>query len=120
MILHMGVRTTDPIWVAYTRLDGGEDDAEALSRLLATLIRGGATPSDPSMILFHDPPETPGCRRELLIPIAAEVEGVETRVLPSMRVAFLVSTDAETEAHYAPSDPDEDDWTTELMIPLSG
>jgi len=147
MILHMGVRTTEPTLVAHTAIWEGEDEASALARLLSAINRKGAETAGPSMIVFHGPPSAPNPRREVLGAVAYEVEDVPTMTLPPARVAFLVFTGADSErgAHYrrlrryveerglepsprvhriealyAPSDPDEDDWRTEIMIPLAG
>ena len=146
----MGIRTTDPIEVAYLGLDPGEAEAPAISRLLGLLI--GQNPFDVdkydhSIVVQYDPPGGMKARRELMIPINGPVVGVETKIFPSVRGAFLVYKDTDTsqeeyyevlrryidegghkapeeihsiEIMYVPEDLDSQDFTIELMIPLTG
>ena len=150
MILHMGIRTTDPIEVAYRELEPGESEASAISQLLGVLI--GQNPYDVdkydhSMVVHYDPPDTKDARRELMIPINGPVVGLETKTFPSARGAFLVYKDTDTsqeeyyevlrkyiekrgleasddihsiEIMYVPEDLDSQDFTIEIMIPLDG
>jgi len=150
VILHMGIRTTDAIEVAYRELEPGEAEAPAISQLLGVLI--GQNPYDVdkydhSMVVHYDPPDTKDARRELMIPINGPVVGLETKTFPSVRGAFLVykGTDTSQEEDYAvlrkyidegdlkasdeihsieimyvPEDLDSQDFTIELMIPLAG
>jgi len=150
VILHMGIRTTDAIDVAYRMLEPGEAEAPAISQLLGILI--GQNPYDVdkydhSMVVHYDPPDTKNARRELMIPINGPVVGLETKTFPSVRGAFLVykGTDTSQEEYYAvlrkyidegdlkasdeihnieimyvPEDLDAQDFTIELMIPLAG
>lgn len=150
MILHMGIRTTDPIEVAYRELEPGEAEAPAISQLLGVLI--GQFPYDVdkydhSMVVHYDPPDATDARRELMIPIHGPVVGLETKTFPSVRGAFLVFKDTDTsqeeyysvlrkyideggleasdeihsiEIMYVPEDLDSQDFTIELMIPLVG
>ena len=150
MILHMGVRTTQPVQVAYKHLLPGEDEAPAIAELLGTLIRQNPyryDVYDHSMVVHYDPPDTLNRRRELLIPVDGPMAGVETRELPSMRVIFLVfkGTDKTMEEYYdylrgymeqsgleasreiynveimyVPESVDEQDYTMVIMIPLAG
>ena len=150
MILHMGVRTTQPVQVAFKRLLPDEDEAPAVAELLGTLIRQNLyryDVYDHSMVVHYDPPENSNRRRELLIPVDRSMAGVETRELPSMRVVFLVfkgtdktmeeyydylrdymeksGLEASEEIHsveimYVPESVDEQDYTMEIMIPLAG
>jgi hypothetical protein len=149
MILHMGVRTTSPISVVHRSLRPGEEEAAAIYDLLCAVNRGcefGGEVLDHSMVVHYmNQGEIPG-RREVLIPVRGEVHCVETRKLPSMRVAFIVfkGTDAtmeerykqlldyikaaglETEGEirsievmYVPESVDEQDYTMEIMVPLA-
>jgi len=150
MILHMGVRTTEPVWVAYKALSPDEDEAPAVTELLGVLIRQNPYQYgvyDHSMVVHYDPPWTPNGRRELMIPVSRPVAGVETKEFPSMRGVFLVfkGTDktmeeyydylreyieqsglvASDEVHsveimYVPESVDEQDYTMEIVIPLAG
>jgi len=150
VILHMGIRTTDPIEVAYRELEPGEAEAPAISQLLGVLI--GQSPFDVdkydhAMVVHYDPPDTTDARRVLMIPIYGPVVGLETKTFPSVRGAFLVYKDTDTsqeeyyevlrkyieeggleasdeihsiEIMYVPEDLDSQDFTIELMIPLAG
>jgi DNA gyrase inhibitor GyrI len=150
MILNMGVRTTQPAQVAYRILTPDEEEAPAVAELLGALVKQNPyryDVFDHSMVVHYDPPETPERCRELLIPVYGPVAGIDTRELPSMRVAFLVfkGTDAtmdeyygrlrgymeqsglvaseeiySVEIMYVPESVDEQDYTMEIMIPLAG
>jgi len=146
----MGIRTTDPVMVAYRELESEEEEATAVSHLLGILL--GQYPYDVdkydhSMVVHYDPPNAAKPRRELMIPIYGPVVGVETKTFPSVRGAFLVYKDTDTsqeeyyellqkqieeggheasgeihsiEIMYVPEDLDSQDFTIELMIPLAG
>ena len=146
----MGIRTTDPVEVAYRELEPGEEEATAVSQLLGVLL--GQYPYDVdkydhSMVIQYDPLGATNARRELMIPIYCPVVGVETKTFPSVRGAFLVFKDTDTsqeeyyeilrkyieeggfeasgeihsiEIMYVPEDLDAQDFTIELMIPLAG
>ena len=148
MILHMGVRTTDPVKVACKPLEPDEDETTAIAQLLGKLtVYQFFDPRiyDHSMIVYYDPPSSPSPRRELLIPVPGEVDGVETRIFPSIRSAFIVFKGTEKtieeyyellqanieeaglvprddihsiEIMYVPDDLDNADYTLEIMIPL--
>jgi len=150
MILHMGVRTTEPVRVAYKALSPDEDEAPAVAELLGVLIRQNPYQYgvyDHSIVVHYDPPGTPNGLRELMIPVSRPVAGVKTKEFPSMRGVFLVfkGTDktmeeyydylreyieqsglvASDEVHsveimYVPESVDEQDYTMEIMIPLAG
>ena len=150
MILHMGIRTTDPIEVAYRELRREETEASAISQLLGVLIRQNpfdVDKYDHSMVVLYDPPIAADARRELMIPIYSPVVGLETKTFPSVRGAFLVykGTDKSQEEYYeilrnhikerglkvsdeihsieimyVPEDLDSQDFTIEIMIPLDG
>ena len=150
MILHMGVRTTDPVKVAYKSLEPEEDETSAIAELLSKLtVYQSFDPRiyDHSMVVYYDPPGSPDLRRELLIPVPEEVDGVKTRIFPSVRSAFIVFKGTEKtieeyyellqvnmdetglvprddihsiEIMYVPDDLDNADYTLEIMIPLKG
>jgi effector-binding domain-containing protein len=148
MILHMGVRTTSPIRVAHRDLRSGESESAAIHDLLCAINReyelDGET-YDHSMVVHYDDHRGASERREVVIPVRTEVDGVDTRTFPSMRVAFLVfkGTDATVEERYmqlmnyikrsglepegsirsievmyVPESVDEQDYTMEIMVPL--
>jgi len=90
MIDKMGVKTTIRELVAYRVLKSGENEVAECAKLNSELYTKGARPKDPTMVLFYDPKGEPGCRREVLIPVDREVEGVDTKMMPEIKVAFLV------------------------------
>ena len=148
MILHMGIRTTEPMEVVYKSLEPDEEEAPAISELL--IVIAGQNPYgydkyDHSIVVHYDPPGTPDRRRELMIPVFAPTSIFETKTFPSVRAAFLVFKDTDTtmeeyydllrryisesnlkvsddihsiEIMYVPEDLDEQDYTIEIMIPL--
>ena len=148
MILHYGVRTTKPDLMVYRPLDPDENEATVIAGLLGAIRapRDVRNPRfDHSVVAYYDPPDVEGRRREVLIPVAGEVEELPTRTLPSMKVAFLVFKGAEYavelyyqrlqeyidaenlhvsadvysyEVMYVPDDADHIDYTLEIMRPL--
>ncbi len=100
MIHHMGVRTTQPELVAYKTLEPDESEAVALAELNAELRRKGARPREPTMIVFLDPRDASDCRREVMIPVEGAVEGVRTKMLPSMKAGFIVYSGTEKPIDY--------------------
>jgi effector-binding domain-containing protein len=102
MIDKIGVKTTIRELVAYRALRPGESEVVECARLNRELYERGARHRDPTMVLFYDPKDEPGCRREVLIPIDREVEGVDTKMMPEIKVAFLVfiGTDKPVEYYY--------------------
>jgi len=90
MIDKMGVKTTIRELVAYRELKPGENEVTECAMLNAVLYKKGAKPKDPAMVLYYDPKGEAGCRREVLIPVDREVEGVDTKMMPEIKVAFLV------------------------------
>ena len=90
MIDKMGVKMTIRELVAYRELNLGENEVTECAKLNSELYRKGARPKDPTMVLFYDSKDEPGCRREVLIPVDREVEGVDTKTMPEIKVAFLV------------------------------
>lgn len=150
MILHGGVRTTEPLRVAYRRLGPGENEAVAITELLGKLTK---LPNfqyemyDHSMVVNYDPPDSPEPKREILIPVPQQIAGIETKIFPSVRAAFIVFTGTgitmeeyyknlwdyieeaglehsgniySVEIMYVPDDLDNADYTMEIMIPLKG
>jgi hypothetical protein len=148
MIVHFGVRTTEPIRVAYKVLEPDEDVSKAVSELLSRMTEmyyQHHSTYDHSMIVYYDPPGTPGGRREVMVPLPWEIEGVESKTFPSIRAAFLVYEGAGTpvevyhkrleelidhdglvrdeeihsvEIMYVPEDLDYTDYTIEIMFPV--
>jgi effector-binding domain-containing protein len=90
MIDKIGLKTTIKELVAYKTLEPGENEIVECAKLSGELHKLDARPRDPNMVLFYDPKDEPGCRREVMIPIEREVEGVETKIKDEMKVAFLV------------------------------
>jgi len=102
MIDKIGLKTTIKELVAYKTLKPGENEIVECAKLSGELHKLDAKPSDPNMVLFYDPKDDPGCRREVIIPIEKEVEGIETKMMPEIKVAFLVfvGTDQPIEYYY--------------------
>ncbi len=100
MIDKMGVKTTVRELVAYRELKPGENEVAECARLNGILYRKDARPRDPSMVLFYDPKDEPGCRREVLIPVEREAEGVDTKMMPEIKVAFLVFVGTDNPVSY--------------------
>jgi len=102
MIDKIGVKTTLKELVAYKILKQEENEVSECAKLRGLLHRLGAGPRDPSMVIYHDPKDSPGCRREIMIPIDKEIEGIDTKTAPVMKVAFLVfvGTDKPMEYYY--------------------
>jgi len=78
MILHMGVRTTDPVKVAYKPLEPDEDETSAIAELLGKLTVYHFF--DPSVYdHFHGrllrSPGSTSPRRELLVPVPGDIRG---------------------------------------------
>lgn len=149
MILFMGVRTTSPVMVAYKPIGQEEEETSAIADLLGKLISESGFhygKYDHSMVVHYDPPGKSNDRREVLIAVDHGVEGVETRIFPSVRAAFIVFKDTDTtieryyeqlldymeqvglkasreiysiEIMYVPEDLDEQDYLLEIMIPLA-
>ena len=90
MIDKIGVKTTIRELVAYRAMKPGENEVAECARLNSELYKKGARPRDPTMVLYYDPKVEPGCRREVFIPVEKDVEGVDTKMMPELRVAFLV------------------------------
>jgi len=102
MIDKIGVKTTIRELVAYKTLKSGESEIVEVAKLNRELYEKGARPKDPTMVMFYDPKDEPGCRREVIIPIDRKVEGVDTKMMPEIKVAFLVfiGTSRPVESYY--------------------
>jgi effector-binding domain-containing protein len=102
MIDKIGLKTTMNELVAYKILKPGENEVVECARLSGELHRLGARARDPNIVLYYDPKDEPGCRREVMIPIDKAIEGVESKMVPEMKVAFLVfiGTDKPVEYYY--------------------
>jgi len=102
MIDKIGIKTTLRDLVAYKVLDPGENEVAECAKFSGELHKLGAKPGDPNMVLFYDPKDDPGCRREIMIPIEKEIEGIDTKKMPEMKVAFIVfiGTDQPVEYYY--------------------
>ncbi len=150
MIINGGVRTTKPMRVAHRPLSPEEDEAKAIMELLSELTSLSGSYSivyDHSIVVNYNQPGDPERKREVMIPVPHEIKGVETKIFPSLRAAFLVFKGAETsvekyyndlweyieeaglepsdeiysiEIMYVPEDVDNVDYTMEIMIPLKG
>ena len=90
MIEKIGIKTTMKELVAYKTLPLGADDVLECAKFSGEVYKEGARPHDPTTILFYDPKDAPSCRKEILIPIDAVVDGLETKQMPEIRVAFIV------------------------------
>jgi len=134
--------------MVYRPLEPDENEATVIAGILGEIRapRDVRNPRfDHSVVAYYDPPDVEGRRREVLIPVAGEVEELPTRTLPSMKVAFLVFKGAEYavelyyqrlqeyidaenlqvsadvysyEVMYVPDDADHIDYTLEIMRPL--
>jgi effector-binding domain-containing protein len=100
MIDKIGLKTTMRELVAYKTLKPGENEVVECARLSGELHRLGARARDPNIVLYYDEKDEPSCRREVLIPIDKEVEGVESKMMPEMKVAFLVFTGTDKPVEY--------------------
>ena len=102
MIDKIGLKTTMKELVAYKTLKTGENEVVECAKFSGELHKLGARSSDPNIVLYYDPKDAHECRREVLIPIEKEVEGVDSKMMPEMKVAFLVfiGTDQPIEYYY--------------------
>jgi effector-binding domain-containing protein len=90
MIDKIGIKTTMKELVAYKVLPPGSDDVLECAKFSGEVYKAGARPHDPTIILFYDPKDAPGCRKEVLIPVDVDVDGLDTKQMPEIRVAFIV------------------------------
>ena len=148
MIVHSGIRTTEPIDVLYKVLKPGEDENQAIQELLSQISDDpeySLPRYDHSILIYYDPPTDPNARRELRIPIYKKYPSVTTKKHPSIKSAFVVyrGTDSPHEKYYellndfikkqnlerheeiysieiiyVPEDLDFVDYTIEIMLPL--
>jgi effector-binding domain-containing protein len=102
MIDKLGLKTTIKELVAYKTLNPGENEVIECAKFSGELHKLGAQARDPNMVLYYDPKDAPGCRREVLIPIEKKVEGIDFKMMPEIKVAFLVfiGTDQPIEYYY--------------------
>ncbi len=100
MIDKIGVKTTMKELVAYKTLKPGENEVVECAKLSGELHRLGARARDPNIVLYYDPKDEPECRREVMIPVDNEVEGVQSKMMPEMKVAFLVFTGTDKPVEY--------------------
>lgn len=100
MIDKIGFKTTLRELVAYRTIKPGENEVIECAKFSGELHRLGARTGDPNMVLYYDPKDEPGCRREVLIPIDREIEGVDTKMMPEMKVAFVVFIGADRPVEY--------------------
>jgi effector-binding domain-containing protein len=102
MIDKIGLKTTVKELVAFKTLIPGENEVIECAKLSGDLHKLGARVRDPNMVLYYEPKDSPECRREVLIPIDKEVKGVQTKMMPEMKVAFIVfiGTDKPVEFYY--------------------
>jgi len=102
MIDKIGLKTTLRELVAYKILEPNENEVIECARLSGELHKRGIRSGDPNMILYYDPKDDPGCRREVLIPVDKEIKGIKTKMMPEMKVAFIVfiGTDKPMEYYY--------------------
>jgi effector-binding domain-containing protein len=102
MIEKIGVKTTIKELVAHKTLSPNANEVIECARLNRELYEKGARPKDPTMILFHDSENKKGCEKEVMIPVEKKVEGVETKMIEKMKVAFIlyVGTDRPVEYYY--------------------
>ncbi len=90
MIDKIGVKTTLEELVAYKVLPPGSDDVLECAKFSGEVYKAGATPHDPPLILFYGQKDDPSCRKEVLIPVDAAADGLDTKQMPVIRVAFIV------------------------------
>ncbi len=100
MIVKIGVKTLAEQLVAYHALKPGEGEAEAFAKLNAEAHEKGVRVSDPTMIIYYDPRDAKGCRREVLVPVDREATGLKTKKLPPLRAGFIVYSGAAKPVEY--------------------
>ena len=101
MIDKIGIKTTIPELVAYKELPVGADDVIESAKFSGELHKAGARPHDPTMVFYYGSKDDPGCKKEVMIPIAVAAEGLNTKMLPEIKVAFIVySGTYNPEEHY--------------------
>jgi effector-binding domain-containing protein len=94
MIVKIGIKTLINQLVTYRELKPGESETEAFAKLNSEAHEKGARVNDPTMIIYYDPKNTEDCRREVLVPIDKDVQGLRTKKLPEIRAGFIVYSGA--------------------------
>jgi effector-binding domain-containing protein len=100
MIVKIGVKTLNDELVAYRELKPGEGEAEAFAKLNAEAHEKGVRVKDPTMIIYYDPKDAAGCRREVLVPVDRDAPGLKTKKLPPLRAGFIVYSGASHTVEY--------------------
>ncbi len=90
MIDKIGIKTTIPELVAYKELPPGADDIIESAKFSGEVHKAGARPHDPTMVFYYGNKDDPSCKKEIMIPIDAKGEGLETKMMPEIRVGFIV------------------------------
>ena len=90
MIDKIGIKTTMQELVAYKELPPGADDIIECAKFSGEVHKAGARPRDPTMVFFHGSKDDPNCKKEVMIPIDKKVEGLDTKMMPEIKVGFIV------------------------------
>jgi len=90
MIEKIGVKTTPEELVAYMELKPGENELIQSGLLNKQLRERHARVGDPQMVIYYGSKDDPEAHREIAVPVQHKVEGVQTKNIPSRKVAFLV------------------------------
>jgi effector-binding domain-containing protein len=90
MIDKIGIKTTVKERVAYKELPPGANDIVESARFSGELHKAGARPRDPTMVFFYGSKDDPSCKKEVMIPIDKEVDGLDTKMMPEIKVGFIV------------------------------
>ena len=101
MIDKIGIKTTIPDLVAYRELAPGADDIIECAKFSGEVHKAGARTKDPTMVFYYGSKDDPSCKKEVMIPIEKEVEGLDTKMMPKIKVGFIVySGTYNPEEHY--------------------
>ena len=100
MIDKIGIKTTVPELVAYKELPPGADDIIECAKFSGEVHKAGARPHDPTMVFYYGSKDDPGCKKEIMIPIDAEVEGLDTKMMPEIKVGFIVFSGTHNPVEY--------------------
>jgi effector-binding domain-containing protein len=100
MIEKIGVKTTSEELVAYMELNPGENELIKSGILNKQLREMHARIGDPQMVIYYGSKDDPDVRREVAVPVEHEVEGIKTKVMPSVKVAFLVYIGTDKPVNY--------------------
>lgn len=90
MIDKIGIKTTIKELVAYKELLPGSDDIIESAKFSGAVHKAGARPRDPTMVFFYGNKDDPGCKKEIMIPVDTAVDGLKTKMMPEIKVAFIV------------------------------